>query len=425
MRRLSSPVSFPSPRSQPLAGHLGRWGTEPLALLDEGAALGPVFSIRLWRRAVIGYRPDWNRLVLGDLDTFRSKGSLSGLSPYLAGGVVQADPPIHRPRRAALNPSFHRRAMAELEPALHAVVDANLPTGQFDAVEWSSTITRELLATAFFGGDFPRALLADFLRPLDTRPPGPFLRRPVLFRRMNAALTTALADAKPGTLARAFADLTGAADYTASDITEELRVALSAAYDTTAHTMAFLLWHLATNPSWGRPESIANAVSETLRLYPAGWLGSRRAARDVDVDGTVIKAGTLVLYSPYLTHRDPTLWTAPLTFRPERFTEPLPAWGYIPFAAGERTCLGANLAQLILRLVGTAAAEGLRRADEIQLADATKNADATQLAEPTDPGGPTHHRADASLRVGPEALADPPLRAGLTLGPAAALLLRR
>ncbi len=397
-----------------MAGHLGRWGTEPLALLDEGAALAPVFSIRLWRRAVIGYRPDWNRLVLGDLDTFRSKGSLSGLSPYLAGGVVQADPPVHRPRRAALNPSFHRRAVAELEPALAAVVDANLPIGEFDAVEWSSTITRELLVKAFFGGDFPRTLLADFLRPLDTRPPGPFLRRPVLFRRMNAALTTALADAKPGTLAQAFVDLAEGRQYGV----EELRVALGAAYDTTAHTMAFLLWHLASNPAWGRPESVADAVSETLRLYPAGWLGSRRAARDVDVDGTVIKAGMLVLYSPYLTHRDPTLWTDPLTFRPERFTEPLPAWGYIPFAAGERTCLGANLAQLILRMVGAAAAEGLHRSDTTHLADATNRADAARPAEVSEPAG-------ASQRVGGDAADDPPLRAGLTLGPAAPLLLRR
>lgn len=381
-------MTFPSPRRQRVAGHLGRWGTEPLALLDEGAALGPVFAIRLWRRAVIGYRPDWNRLVLGDLDTFRSKGSLSGLSPYLAGGVVQADPPVHRPRRAALNPSFHRRAVAELEPALTAVVDAHLPTGDFDAVEWSSMVTRELLVTAFFGGSFPRELLADFLHPLDTRPPGPFLPRPLLLRRMNGALSTALADAKPGTLAEAFVDLEGAADYGAADIVEELRVALGAAYDTTAHTMAFLLWHLASNPAWAQPAQVSNAVSETLRLYPAGWLGSRRANVDVDVDGTVVKAGTLVLYSPYLTHRDPQLWADPLTFRPERFDEPLPAWGYIPFAAGERTCLGANLAQLMLRTVAGGVADGLRRAD-IGAAD------------------------------------QPTLRAGLTLGPAAPLLLRR
>lgn len=366
-------MSFPSPVRQPLAGHLGRWATQPLALLDEGAALGPVFSIRLWRRAVIGYRPEWNRLVLGDLETFRSRGSLSALSPYLAGGVVHSDPPAHRPRRAQLNPSFHRRAVSALAPELTDVVRAHLPEADFDAVAWSSALTRELLVAAFFGGSFPRGLLGDFLHPLDTRPPGPFLRRPVLFRRMNRALAPALAQARPGTLGAAFTGL--------QDGVEEARVALSAAYDTTAHTMAFMLWHLAANPRWA--DSGANLVSETLRLYPAGWLGSRRAVRDVDVEGTCIRAGTLVLYSPYLTHRDATLWPDPLRFRPERFDEPLPAWGYIPFAAGERTCLGANLAQLILRTVAGQFRNGLRQIS-----------------------------------------GEPSLRAGLTLGPAGPLILR-
>jgi len=59
----------------------------------------------------------------------------------------------------------------------------------------------------------------------------------------------------------------------------------------------------------------------------------------------------LVLYSPYLTHRDPGLWTDPLSFRPERFAGGTAAWSFIPFAAGERTCLGRSFAQLVLGTV--------------------------------------------------------------------------
>jgi cytochrome P450 len=55
-----------------------------------------------------------------------------------------------------------------------------------------------------------------------------------------------------------------------------------------------------------------------------------------------------VLYSPYLTHRDPDLWPEPARFRPERFADGRPAWGFIPFSAGRRTCLGANLARRML-----------------------------------------------------------------------------
>ncbi len=72
-----------------------------------------------------------------------------------------------------------------------------------------------------------------------------------------------------------------------------------------------------------------------------------------------------MLYSPYLTHRSPDLWPDPLAFRPERFGEPLPAWGYIPFAAGERTCLGGPLATVMLRAAVTAfAGSTLSRIDE-------------------------------------------------------------
>jgi len=58
-----------------------------------------------------------------------------------------------------------------------------------------------------------------------------------------------------------------------------------------------------------------------------------------------------VLYSPYLTHRDGRLWAEPEQFRPERFLEPVPAWGFLPFAAGERSCLGSAYARLVLETV--------------------------------------------------------------------------
>ncbi len=130
-----------------------------------------------------------------------------------------------------------------------------------------------------------------------------------------------------------------------------MRVAVSAGYDTTAHTMAWLLYHLAAQPALADADQRPLAVNEVLRLYPAGWLGSRRAARDTAFGDLAIPRGTLVLYSPYLTHRDRQLWPQPHEFRPQRFAEPLPAWGFLPFAAGERTCLGSAYARLVLETV--------------------------------------------------------------------------
>jgi cytochrome P450 len=321
---------------------LGRWGKAPLELLEEGAALGKVFKLKLWRRVVVGYSPAWNRLVLGGLDTFRSRRSLSALSPYLAGGVVLTDHPEHKPRRAELNPHMHARALEPLRERLAEAVARQLPSGRFEALEWSLETVPALLNEAFFGGAFPPRLFSGFFAPLHRNLPGPLLPRPLLFRRVNAQIERFMETPSPETLAAHLAPLENAV--------EEIRVALGAAFDTTAHSLAWALWHLASHPCWRTPEALPLVIKETLRLYPAGWLGSRITSRAFEFEGRTFPQGLMIFYSPYLTHHDPDLWSRPYTFDPERFTARRPPWGYLPFSGGERTCLGMHLANLMLEL---------------------------------------------------------------------------
>lgn len=334
--------AFPQPRSEPVAGHLGRWGTDPLGLMQEGAALGPVFRLRLWRTAYVGFSPAWNRLVLGDLDTFRSRGGMSRLSPYLSDGIVQTDFPEHADRRAALNPGFSRTAVATLSEQMEQVVRALLPAGRFDAVAWSSRLVRAVLSRTFLGSRGTHPVLDHFLDPMSRPLPQPFLPRPLRFRRMDAVLADRLDDPEKGSLAEVFAAHGGV---------PEMRVALGAGYDTTAHTLAWLLRHVALDPTFLAPEQHGHVVREVLRLYPAGWLGSRVTRRAADFEGRTIPARSLVMYSPFLTHRDPSLWEQPHEFCPDRFAAKVPAWGYLPFAAGPRTCLGRHYATLLLHVV--------------------------------------------------------------------------
>lgn len=331
-------------------GDLWRWTREPIGLLTGKAAAAPVFELRLWRPAIVGYRPEWNRAILGDLETFRARSSLSDLTPYLAGGVVHADVPEHDERRRELNPHFHSRGIAPLISRLESLAAQAAPAGPFEALEWSSEVIRRMLNEAFFAGRLPDGLLRAFLRPLHGSMPQPLLPRPLLFRRMDRAVRGVLADPPPSTLASWLADMPDAA--------EELRVALSAGYDTTAHTLAWLLWHLACSPGWRTPEALPPVLDEVLRMYPSGWIGSRVAAHDIEVTGVPIPAGTLVLYSPYLTHRDPDLWPSPQAFTPERFADGRPAWGFLPFGAGRRTCLGTHLARAMLRAAAAPFLEG-------------------------------------------------------------------
>jgi cytochrome P450 len=357
------PHDLPEPAALPTLGHLWQWTVSPLRLLEAGARTGPVFRLRLWRPAIVGYRPEWNRAILSDLATFRSRGSLSGLSPYLAAGIVHTDAPRHRPIRRGLSPHFSTHALAALEGRLTAMAEARRPRGHFEALSWSARLVQDMLNLALFGGTLPAGLLSRFLRPLHHGLPVPMLPRPQAFRRVETAIAAALADPAPDSitahLAAAATDTEhGGCPAGEQETVENLRVALAAGYDTTSHTLAWAVWHLAEHPQWRDPQTLPVFIDEILRRYPAGWLGSRVAAQDCTPAGVPVPAGTLVLYSPYLTHTDPSLWDDPHLIRPERFTAGRPAWSYLPFAAGPRTCLGAHLARLMLRTALTPLCQG-------------------------------------------------------------------
>ncbi|RIH75342.1 cytochrome P450 [Meiothermus hypogaeus] len=328
---------LPQPKGYPWGrfAHLPRWAGEPLALLEEGAALGPVFGLGLGRWAVVGYSPEWNRRLLTDLETFRSKGSFSSLTPYLNGGIITTDAPKHKPKRQELNPYFHAKALVGLKGRIRAALEERRPQGEFEANSWASLVAQVSLNVAYFEGRFPAGELARFLAPLKRPFPAPLWPRPLLFaqvRRRVAQMRAAgfgLAAHLPG---------------------EEVLIGLAAGYDTTAHTLAWALWHAACYPHWHTPEGHPLLIKETLRLYPPGFIGSRRVAQALEFDGYLIPKDSLVLYSPYLTHRHPDLWERPLAFDPSRFQGRIPAWGYLPFGGGERICLGMHFAQMVLEV---------------------------------------------------------------------------
>lgn len=51
-------------------------------------------------------------------------------------------------------------------------------------------------------------------------------------------------------------------------------------------------------------------VHETLRLYSPGVISARRVLRDLWFDGHRIRAGRLLIFSAYVTHRLPEIWRA-------------------------------------------------------------------------------------------------------------------
>ncbi|MSR65677.1 MAG: cytochrome P450 [Verrucomicrobiae bacterium] len=91
-------------------------------------------------------------------------------------------------------------------------------------------------------------------------------------------------------------------------------------------------------------------IQESMRLYPPIWAMERQAIQDDVLGGYQIRAGSSVVISPYVLHRDPKFWRDPERFDPTRFIEPQRV-GYMPFGAGPRLCIGSEFAMLEARLI--------------------------------------------------------------------------
>ncbi len=91
-------------------------------------------------------------------------------------------------------------------------------------------------------------------------------------------------------------------------------------------------------------------IDEVMRLYPAGWLLTRRALRDDRLGEYFVPAGTEIYVPLYFIQRHPDLWEEPDRFNPDRFrpdnSRQRHRLATIPFSAGPRNCIGALFARI-------------------------------------------------------------------------------
>lgn len=157
----------------------------------------------------------------------------------------------------------------------------------------------------------------------------------------------------------------------ADAVRDEAMIFLVAGHETAASALAFTL-HLIgrheavqdrvrsevqhvlgdRHPSADDLEALAytgQVVDEALRLYPPAHTLPRRATTDDTFRGHPIPAGRIVAVSIWGVHRNPTAWTDPREFRPERFAPAVAAgldrYAYLPFGAGPRACIGVHFAR--------------------------------------------------------------------------------
>ena len=138
----------------------------------------------------------------------------------------------------------------------------------------------------------------------------------------------------------------------AVDTPAETATMLAAGVQVPIAAGAWLLAWLADHPT-GRVDPMG-AVWETIRLTPPTWVTARVTTAEVDVDGSTIPSGAVVLVSPLQLGRSRDLVPGRAeslpSFAPERWqgaTRRPGAW--LPFGAGPHACPGRHLglAQLL------------------------------------------------------------------------------
>jgi cytochrome P450 len=145
-----------------------------------------------------------------------------------------------------------------------------------------------------------------------------------------------------------------------------------AGHETTAKALTWTLYLLANAPDWADAlvDEVARVagdkpiaaehidklaltqqvVKESMRLFPPVPMMSRQAVKDTTLGGQPIKAGTSLIVSIYALHRHRALWQNPHTFDPTRFApdkeRAISRYGYMPFGAGPRICIGMAFAMI-------------------------------------------------------------------------------
>ncbi|KAI9009255.1 cytochrome P450 [Hyaloraphidium curvatum] len=172
------------------------------------------------------------------------------------------------------------------------------------------------------------------------------------------------------------------------EITSEALTLLIAGADTTAYTVSWSLYLLATHPQYLESlraelssackdgnfshEVLKNlpllngVISEALRLYPVAAGLTRQVGAEgfpIEHEGKtiVLPPGTEVVLGFWTMNHDPAIWKEASEFRPERWSfegkeeGDGPRWcrrdAFFPFSEGSRDCIGKNFALQELRVL--------------------------------------------------------------------------
>ncbi|WP_418957602.1 cytochrome P450 [Streptomyces tritici] len=372
---MSFPQSGPGVPAPPALspGLVAEWrasGRGVFALLELVDRLGPVARVSLGAvDAVLVRQPEAVHHVLA-LHPERYVKRSHRLAPLLGGGVLTASGEAWREQRRLLQRYFTGQGIRRYEQHLRDAAERAFTT--WDLAARTGEVRDLAEDLRFYSLDVIWRCLTgravtyetyDELRAVDTVLSAlPVVPRPgdappdltAEVARIDAVVERVLDEVRASPSGSGLTRVLIDAYDTERLVRDEVATLVFAGHETTASTLAWLHLLLDAEPHWRDwalergPAGVQALVAETLRLYPVAWLMPRHAVEDDVLAGYRVRAGDLVLTSPYFTHRDPLLWEEPDAFRPDRphlaARHPAGHGAYYPFGLGPRACLGAQFA---------------------------------------------------------------------------------
>jgi cytochrome P450 len=345
--------------------------------------------------------PDLIRdILVVSADKFIKGPALQRSRVLLGEGLLTSEGSFHLRQRRMIQPSFHRSRIAEYARSMTTYADAMSTTWHagetIDIDREMMRLTLQIVAKTLFDADvtkdaedvgealtilvgmFGFLLLpyAELLQKLPL-PQTNKLKRArhtldtIIYRMIDERKRSGEDKADLLSMLLAARDEDGG-EMSVTQVRDEALTLFLAGHETTANALTWTLYLLSQNPSAEAklhaeidevigPDRLPtiddlsslkfteHVFAESMRLYPPAWTIGRQAAADHELGGFRIPNGSIVLFSPYVMHRDERFWREPERFAPERWEnqsvkEAGSRYTYLPFGGGIRRCIGESFA---------------------------------------------------------------------------------
>lgn len=341
---------------------------------------------------VIHHPDDVKRLMVSNHRNYTKGIGVDRVRLLLGNGILTSEGDFWHRQRMMMQPMFHRQIVTSFARVIDEENARLLERwGEFsrsgrpiNLTEEMSELTLRIVLKAIFGSDLERMAADSGGNPfvIFTRDQARDIQFAQKFFSLQRLISALIARRRAGSeehgdyvsMLMSARDKDTGAGMSERELIDEIMTLVVSGHETTANGLIWTWYLLSQHPeaqsrlhtevdSVPVPAAASGAalaparerlvytrqvIDEALRLYPPGWLLSRRTIEADVLSGYEIPGGSDILLPLYLLHRHPHFWPDPEAFMPERFAPDREGersrFAYMPFAAGPRHCIGESLA---------------------------------------------------------------------------------